>query len=277
MAGKGTNNVRRGSGGGFFTFFLQLIGLVAVVALTVGATLYFVGGGPFTAREERNLNPVVIRAIRGANQLVTAQTQVDAIYTSSASSRLPGSEERIIYFAVYDVKAGVDLSQIKDSDITIDGDTVTIRLPAPYIVSQALDPQKSYVIAHEIGPTAAIGGASKDLLDTVLRNADAKAKNAVLSDDTLLKAAQENAQTSLKRLLTDAGVTNVIFIAAPIPTQPPRDLPTPVPVTITAPAAGTTAPALVPMPAVFTAPAGPPAPTPVRAPTATPRFRLPFR
>ncbi len=261
--------MRRNGSGGFFTFFLQLIGLLAVVALTVGATLYFVGSGPFAAREERNLNPVVIRAIRGANQLVTAQTQVDAIYTSSARSPLPGSEERIIYFAVYDVKAGVDLAQIKEGDITVDGDTVTVRLPAPYIVSQALNPQKSYVIAHEIGPTAAIGGASKDLLDTVLRNADAKAKSAVLSDDTLLKAAQENAQTSLKRLLTDAGVQNVVFIAAPIATQPPRDLPTPVPVTITA-----AAPIATSAPPVFTAPAGPPAPTAVAA---TPRFRLPFR
>lgn len=258
--------MRRGSGAGFLIVLLQVLGLAAVVVGTVFATLYFVSSGPFAQRQERALNPVVIRAIRGANQLVTAQTQVDAIYTASSRSPLPGSEERIIYFAVYDVKAGVDLAQIKEGDITVDGDTVTIRLPAPYIVSQALNPSKSYVIAHEIGPTAAIGGASRDLVDTVLRNADAKARSALLSDDTLFKAAQENAQTSLKRLLNDAGVPNVVFIAAPVPTPVPSDLPTPIPVTVTVRAGG---------------PAGPPAPGsgpasgPIAAATATPRLRLP--
>lgn len=226
--------MRRNSGGaGFFTFLLQLIGLAAVIGAAVLGTLYAVSRGPFERRDAPERTAVVVRAIRGANQLITAQTQVDAIYTASARSPLPGSEEKIIYFAVYDVQAGIDLSQIKEGDITVAGNTVTIRLPPPYVVSQSLNPQKSYVIAHEIGPTAAIGGASKELLDTVLRNADQKARMGVLADDTLLKAAQENASTTLKRLLNDSGVENVVFVAAPIPTQTQNALPTPIPITVT--------------------------------------------
>jgi len=124
----------------------------------------------------------------------------------------------VIYFAVYDIKAGVDLSQIKDSDITVDGDTVRIVLPPATIISQSLDAQKSYVITHEVGPTTVIGGPSKELMDTVLRTAEGKAQVATLADDNLLKAARESATANLTALLNASGITNVVFVDAPTAT-----------------------------------------------------------
>jgi len=120
----------------------------------------------------------------------------------------------VIYFAVYDIKAGVDLSQIKDSDITVNGDTVRIVLPPTHIISQSLDAQKSYVLSHSLGITAQIGGVSQGLMDTVLRTAEEKARTATLSDDTLLKAARENATADLTRILNASGITNVVFVDA---------------------------------------------------------------
>jgi hypothetical protein len=169
-----------------------------------------------------DLRPTVLHAIQSADQLVTADRQVDQEITKSASSRLPGSTETLTYLAVYDVKAGVDLSRITESDITVEGDTVRIALPPPYIISQALDAEKSHVVSRSTGPTSFIGGASKDLLDTVLREAQTRANTETLADGTLLKAAQENAASDLTRLLNDAGIKNIVFVSSPTPTPPAR-------------------------------------------------------
>lgn len=167
-----------------------------------------------------DLRPTVLHAIQQADQLVTARRQVDQQITKSAKSRLPGSTETITYLAIYDVKAGVDLEQIKVDDITVEGDTVRIVLPPPFIISQALDEQQSHVVSRSTGPTAFIGGPSRELLDAVLRDAAARARLGTLDDGTLLAAAQENAASDLRRLLNAAGIANVVFVTAPIPTAP---------------------------------------------------------
>ncbi len=229
MVRRGNENVTRiviARGGGMFT----LLGVAAVVA----ATLYIVHFGPTlhpfapNVHKTSDVRPTVLHAIQSADQLVTADRQVDQEITKTASSRLPGSTETLTYMAVYDVKAGVDLSRITENDITIHGDTVRIVLPPPYIVSQALDAEKSHVVSRSTGPTAFIGGASKDLLDTVLREAEMRANTETLADGRLLNAAQENATSDLTRLLNNAGIKNVVFVSTPAPTPPSHVGPVPV-------------------------------------------------
>ncbi len=206
--------------------FRRFVPTLFGAAVIVGLTLYVVHFGftlhPFAPKVTRSndLRPTVLHAIRQADQLVTAERQVDQQITKSAKSPLPGSTETITYLAVYDVKAGVDLSQITEQDVTVEGDTVRIALPPPFIISQALDAQQSHVISRSEGPTAFIGGPSKELLDVILRDAEGRARLGVLDDGTLLQAAQENAATDLRRLLNAAGIANVVFVPAPLPTAP---------------------------------------------------------
>lgn len=214
-------------GGGFVW---TIAGIAAIVAATLYVTHFGLTLHPFapSVQKKSDLRPTVLHAIQSADQLVTAERQVDQEITKSASSRLPGSTESLTYLAIYDVKAGVDLSQIKESDITIDGDTVRIVLPPAFIVSQALDAQKSHVVSRSTGPTSFIGGPSKDLLDTVLREAEKRASTETLADGTLLQAAQENAASDLRRLLNAAGIANVVFVSSPAATPPSRFGPAPV-------------------------------------------------
>lgn len=209
--------IRRGGG-------MTLLGVAGVIGLTLYVTHFGLTLHPFAPHvtPKTDVRPAVLHTIRGADQLVTAERQVDQQITKSASSRLPGSTESLTYLAVYDVKAGVDLSKIQESDITLDGDTVRIVLPPSFIVSQALDAQKSHVVSRSTGPTSFIGGASKELLDTVLRDAESRAKTETLADGALLKSAQENAAGDLTRLLNDAGIKNVVFVNSPSPTPPAR-------------------------------------------------------
>lgn len=223
MVWRGNENLTRivvARGNGAWT----LAGIAAIVGITLYVTHFGLTLHPFapSVTKKSDVRPAVLHAIQRADQLVTAERQVDQQITKSAGSRLPGSTETLTYMAVYDVKAGVDLSQIKESDITIDGDTVRIVLPAPFIVSQALDAEKSHVVSRSVGPTAFIGGASKELLDATLREAEKRANTETLADGTLLTAAQENAASDLRRLLDAVGVTNVVFVSTPSAAPPSR-------------------------------------------------------
>ena len=132
MARRGATE-RRGS-----ALMGQIIALVVLIPLAILVVSWVLqSGGPFKSNTQVDSNlPVVLRTIRSANQLVTAQTEVDVPITGKSSSMLPGSDEKIIYYAVYNVTAGVDLSKMKDADITESNGTITIVLPAPEILSQ---------------------------------------------------------------------------------------------------------------------------------------------
>ena len=204
-----------------------ILGQLIVLAVLIPVALLVVfwvtsPNSPFSTKKADSPLPVVIREIRSANQLITAKTEVDVPITGKSSSMLPGSEEKIIYYAVYDVTAGVDLSKIKDSDITIDGDTVRIVLPAPEILSQSLNTAKSHVLSHDIGPLATIGGTDQTLMDQVLATANQKAKTALLTDNRLLDKAKTSAQENIGQLLTKAGVKKVVFVES-------QTTPTPLP------------------------------------------------
>src|SRR3954469_16221580 len=103
-------------GGGFIW---TLAGIAAIIAATLYVTHFGLTLHPFapSVQQKNDLRPTVLHAIQSADQLVTAERQVDQEITKSASSRLPGSTESLTYLAIYDVKAGVNLSQIKESDI----------------------------------------------------------------------------------------------------------------------------------------------------------------
>ncbi len=220
--------------GGIFGFFNALVALIVVVGLTVAGVLFWqsrtqtaqTAKPPTVTPTPTISSAVVLQTIHSTNQLVTAERPVQEAFTDSTKNRgvgnipVPGSDQSITYIAVYDVKAGIDLSKITAQDIVIEGDTVRITLPAPYIVSQSLDSQKSYVASRTGGPSTGIGTPEKDLMNSVLRDADQKARDAVLADDQLLQAAQENAATSLRQLLEASGVKNIVFVRAPLPTRP---------------------------------------------------------
>src|ERR1700710_1810281 len=92
--------IARGSG------TATLIGIAAVIAATLYLTHFGLTIHPFAphVHQQNDIRPAVLHAIQNADQLVTADRQVDQEITKSASSRLPGSTESLTYMAIYDVK-----------------------------------------------------------------------------------------------------------------------------------------------------------------------------
>lgn len=81
--------------------------------------------------------PVVITQIRGMSTLVTAafESQVSVeVYKDSLFTFLPA--ERVFLQVEGTILAGIDLTQITEQDVTINGNEVVVHIPPAHIVSQ---------------------------------------------------------------------------------------------------------------------------------------------
>jgi len=90
--------------------------------------------------------PILIKEINNLAQLITITSFDEVVMDSSKKSkRLPGTffpapDAKIVLIARGKVMAGVDLKNLKDQDITIDKDSITIKLPPAQVLNSILNP-----------------------------------------------------------------------------------------------------------------------------------------
>jgi len=96
---------------------------------------------------------VTITDIRAAAELVTVEYRAVA---EIQDERVPddfrqylGVRERIVLLAYGDVKAGFDLSKLSEDDLWTDGTRVQLHLPAPEILSNSIDHDRTHVVLHQ--------------------------------------------------------------------------------------------------------------------------------
>ncbi|MDX2362145.1 MAG: DUF4230 domain-containing protein [Crocinitomicaceae bacterium] len=106
------------------------------------------------------------------------------------------------------VKAGVDLSQIKDSDITIKGNTIEIILPPATITSFSMDPKSVHTEMENIS------GFRDPFTQEEKTNFLQQGEEAILEDldqSTILKDATDNAEIFLQDFYKQLGFEEVII------------------------------------------------------------------
>lgn len=101
--------------------------------------------------------------------------------------------------------AGVDLGQLKSSDVTVNGKSVRVRLPAAEIFVSALDSGKTRVFSRSTGLFVA---ADPDLESEVRAKAEQELRNSALSAG-ILDTAHKNAASTLTTLLLNLGFEQV--------------------------------------------------------------------
>jgi hypothetical protein len=84
-------------------------------------------------------------------ELITVQYTLQTVVHAQRERVFPLSPERIIMVAVGNVEAGIDLTQIQDEDIVIDGTSVSIILPPAHITSVELLPNESEIFDSNRG------------------------------------------------------------------------------------------------------------------------------
>jgi hypothetical protein len=173
--------------------FLQLIGL-------------FRGGTTVI-----NVNqPTVVRQIQQLQRLETVSYTMDKIISGERNNTyLPKflAGDRLLLVVHGDVIAGVDLGKVQPADVSVRGRTISLRIPAAEIFSTRIDNARTRVYSRDTG---LFSTADPNLESEVREEAERQLQQAALQDG-VLKTADQNARTTLSRMLTGLGFEQVEF------------------------------------------------------------------
>ena len=170
--------------------------------------------GPLFYEEEpaqTTTGPVVVEGVQDLNRLATVRWRESVIVTRESGGteleRFLAGEE-VLLVATGDVEAGVDLASLGRDDVKVNGETVTIRLPEPEILSVSLDEQKTGVYDRDFGPLNL--RPDDDLVEQARAAAVDRIEQAARDEDILDKAEQ-NAEDSIRAFVRTLGFEEVRF------------------------------------------------------------------
>lgn len=162
------------------------------------------GGGRTVATRE-----VVVTGIQSMSQLATAKYTIQTIVEVEDQGFFePLTNDRILLRANAEVLAGLDLGALEAEQVQTNGDSVTVVLPAPTLVSKDITYQ---VYDRQRGWFAA---TNKDLQSA----AEAQARADIVKtacEQGILQEAQTNAEATLRTFLLNLGFSQVTFTATP--------------------------------------------------------------
>ena len=154
--------------------------------------------------------PTVVQHIQQLQRLETVVYNMEKIVSGGQDNKyLPRmlAGDRILLIVHGEVTAGVDLSALEASQLSIDGKSVAIRLPEATVFSTRLDNARTRVYSRETG---LFSSPDPELESDVRREAERQLTQSAL-DGGILKAAAANAQTTLTSLLQGLGFEAVSF------------------------------------------------------------------
>ena len=150
----------------------------------------------------------VVHSVQKLQRLETVVYTLDQIATGERSSwMLPSTlvGDKILLIVHGDVTAGIDLGQIRDSDISVHGRAVHIHLPPAQIFSTRVDNQKTRVFSRDTG---LFSSTDPTLESEVRKHAEAQLTSTALQDG-ILNTAHNNAQATMFALMHSLGFEQV--------------------------------------------------------------------
>ena len=146
-----------GKGGGLrTTLVLALVMVVLGVGLArFGSSLPIVGLLLGEKPPRTATGPVVVEGIKELDQLATVRWTESVPVTRETGGDILDrlfSGEKVIVIATGKGEAGVDLGDIYKDQVSINGDSVTIDLPEPQILSASLDEERTRVYDRDLSP-----------------------------------------------------------------------------------------------------------------------------
>ena len=182
---------------------------ILVTALVITGLLiflFFYFKTELTASHSEITETGMVQKIASMGKLeLVKYTMKDIIEQKENHPILPDS--RILFLAVGEVAACIDLTKIKKSDITQSKDSVIVFLPQPEICYSKLDHQKSRV--YDISGTW-FEDNTKDMVEGVYKLAEKKIFDNARQMD-VLGMARTNAQLIFKPLLEGISGKKVIL------------------------------------------------------------------
>jgi hypothetical protein len=207
-------------GGGLGTTLVLAL-VIVVVGVGLGVALSTQGFmerlpviGPLFYEEEpaqTTTGPVVVEGVQDLNRLATVRWRESVIVTrESGGTELERflAGEKVLLVATGDVEAGVNLASLGRDDVKVNGETVTISLPEPEILSVSLDEQKTGVYDRDFGPLNL--HPDDDLVEQARAAAVDRIEQAARDED-ILDQAEQNAEDSIRAFVRTLGFEEVRF------------------------------------------------------------------
>ena len=156
----------------------------------------------------------VVNQVRRLSQLVSVRYSVQKV----VGLKEPGywiGEDSILLIVQANIDAGVDLSKLSESAIEVNGKEIIVRLPPAEIINVAVDEKATQVWDRRKTWWAPWVPYSRDL-ESRARIAGLEAARKSALEMGILKQAENNAEMSIRTLLTLAGAEQVRVIRASV-------------------------------------------------------------
>ena len=158
-----------------------------------------------TTRTEVKEDAMVSRIISMGKLELVKYAMKDVVEKKELHTILPDS--RVLFVAVGEVTACIDLTKVRKQDITQGKDTVSVILPSPEICYVKLDHQKSRV--YDVSGVW-FADKSKEMVEDVYQIAEKKML-ATATEMNLLGKARENAGLIFKPFLENISGKKVVI------------------------------------------------------------------
>jgi hypothetical protein len=154
--------------------------------------------------------PTVVDRIQRLQRLETVVYTMDKVVTGAKENPiLPDflAGDRLLMIVHGEVVAGIDFSNLKLGDVSVDGKQIHLRLPASQVFRTRIDSAKTRVYSRQTGllvPT------DPNLETQVRQEAERDLQEAALADG-ILQTAQQNAASTISSLLQGLGFEKIRF------------------------------------------------------------------
>jgi hypothetical protein len=188
-------------------------GIVSVIILALGCAcvyLYYFGGQHAVIHRVVDA-PAVVLEIQELSELVTVRYSIQKV-VGLEEEKVPFGSERVLLLVQGDVLGGVDLAHLSTNDVQVSADDmVTVRLPQPKVMHVYLDEKQTRV--WDRSKTWWTPWVPYDPeLEQKARMDALEAIQAAAIQMGILSNAQENAETTIRKLLRAGGVEQVRFV-----------------------------------------------------------------
>ena len=146
---------------------------------------------------------LMVEKIQGVQELTTTVYTMETIIPASAERKLgefPIATTKLLYIARGEVRAGIDLSQLTESDIKVNNNNIQINLPAPKILDSKIDVNRSSVYDYDRG-FLNLGPDVAPQLQTLAQRKTLTKIIDTACEQGILEIANQRAETAISQLL----------------------------------------------------------------------------
>jgi hypothetical protein len=159
------------------------------------------------------VRPPALLQVRALSDLSTAQMLMATIVEADQARVGNVLYERLVLIACGRIKAGIDLAQLRDEDVRVEGDTVTVRLPkAKLLDSYLIDDSTQACTTKVYDRTNLILLPSSKDLESQAREKAVIALRETAVQSGILSEANKNARIAIERILLLAGYKQIVFV-----------------------------------------------------------------